>query len=52
MFDTVEVLKRDLGLGCCTMRSVHVRVQGGYCFWGEAVFESVCFSLNAPVAPF
>jgi len=37
--------------GGWTMKSVHVRVQGGYCFWEEAVFESICFSPDEPVAP-
>ena len=39
------------GVGVVELGVLHVRVQGGYCFWEEAVLESICFSSDAPVAP-
>ncbi len=38
------------GVGVVGLKTVHVRVQGGYYLWEEAVLKSICSGLNAPVA--
>ncbi len=37
------------GVGVVGLKTVHVRVQGGYC--QEAVLKPICSGLNAPVVP-